>query len=173
MSQLIDDLLDLSRLNRVAISFAKVDLSAIAREVSEQLKESHPDHSPEIVIPENISAIGDASLLTRVLDNLIGNAWKFTSKSENARIEFGVKAAGRTETYFVADNGAGFNQDYVSQLFLPFRRLHTESEFPGSGIGLATVQRIIHRHGGKLWAEGETGKGATFYFTVKNGESRE
>lgn len=173
MSQLIDGLLDLSRLNRVAISFAKVDLSAIALEISEQFKEQHPDHSPEIVIPENISAIGDASLLTRVLDNLMGNAWKFTSKRENARIEFGVKAAGRTEAYYVADNGAGFDQDYASQLFLPFRRLHTENEFPGSGIGLATVQRIVHRHGGRIWAEGKTGKGATFYFTLRNWESRE
>jgi light-regulated signal transduction histidine kinase (bacteriophytochrome) len=125
------------------------------------------------MIAPDLIVEGDRTLLGVVLENLLSNAWKFTSKQPDARVEFGVQDEGGRTVYFVRDNGAGFDMKYAGKLFGAFQRLHDESEFPGSGIGLATVQRIIHRHGGRVWAEGAVGEGATFYFVVgADGESR-
>ena len=135
--------------------------------VEDNPRKESPERQVEFVIAEGLVANGDARLLSIVLENLLGNAWKFTSKHASARIEFGAttRQDGKTE-YFVRDDGAGFDMAYSGKLFGPFQRLHSASEFPGSGIGLASVQRIVHRHGGRVWAEGEVERGATFYFTV-------
>lgn len=168
MSEIIDDLLTLSRITRAEMKTGKVDLSKIASEVFTELKRISPGRDVEFVIEDGLSAEGDATLLRIALDNLIGNAWKFTGKKTNPVIEF---RAGGTEEgkkiFMLRDNGAGFNMEYSERLFMPFQRLHSEDDFPGTGIGLATVQRIIKRHGGRIWAEGEQGKGAAFYFTLK------
>jgi PAS domain S-box-containing protein len=166
MSQLIDDMLNLSRVSRLEMNIQQVNLSEIAQEVADELRETQPERQVEFDIQEGIKARGDDRLLRIVLENLIGNAWKFTSKHASARIEFGMQQKNDIVTYFVRDNGAGFDMSYAQKLFSAFQRLHTANEFPGTGIGLATVQRIIHRHGGKVWAEGEVEKGATFYFTI-------
>ena len=169
MGQLIDDLLSLSRMSRVEMEKNNVNLSNIACEVSSYLKENEPHRKAEFIIPPSLISYGDARLLRIVMENLLGNAWKFTSIKEQAFIEFGrsdVSEDGKS-VYFVKDNGAGFDMRYSSKLFSPFQRLHKSSEFPGTGIGLATVQRIIHRHGGDVRAESEPGKGATFYFTLQ------
>ncbi len=166
MSQLIDDLLDLSRVTRTQMDIREVDLSKIAKQIIHNLQEAEPTRKVDVFIQPDLKVRGDAHLLTRVLDNLLNNAWKFTSKKSDARIEFGMAKQQSVPVFFVKDNGAGFNQKYVNQLFTPFRRLHSNKEFPGSGIGLATVQRIIHRHGGKIWAEGKIDRGAVFYFTL-------
>jgi signal transduction histidine kinase len=164
MSELIDDLLELSRVTRADLRTTAVDLTTIARAVAAEVRATAPERSAEFVIEEGLSVMGDAKLLRIVLENLIGNAWKFTTRVA-ARIEIGSHEAGTERVCFVRDNGAGFDMKYASKLFGPFQRLHHESEFPGTGIGLATVQRIIHRHGGRTWAQGEVGRGATFYFT--------
>jgi light-regulated signal transduction histidine kinase (bacteriophytochrome) len=168
MSQLIDDLLNLSRVTRAEVRYEKVNLSALAKAIAAELRETQPERRVEFVIGEDITAHGDSHLLRVLLENLLSNAWKFTSKHPRARIEFGaIQLEGRS-LYFVRDDGAGFDMDYANKLFTPFQRLHTETEFPGTGIGLATVQRIIRRHGGTIWAEGEVEKGATFYFTLQS-----
>jgi len=174
MGQLIDDLLTLSRTTRSEMRHETVDLSQMAQTIAAELKQGDPERQVAFVIAAGLTANGDARLLRAVLENLLGNAWKFTSKRANARIEFGTlqpsnpgKAGQAGETvYFVRDNGAGFDMAYADKLFGPFQRLHRTTEFPGTGIGLATVQRIIHRHGGRVWAEGAEGAGATFYFTL-------
>lgn len=166
MSGLIDDLLQLSRVTRHEIRHEKVDLSILATTVLSKLEESEPDRKVDQLIAREISVHGDSHLLELVLDNLLGNAWKYTSKTADPRIEFGVTQQDGDCVYFVKDNGAGFNMKYADKLFGAFQRLHKEEDYPGTGIGLATVQRIIHRHGGRIWAEAEQGKGATFYFTV-------
>jgi light-regulated signal transduction histidine kinase (bacteriophytochrome) len=145
----------------------KVDLSALAREVVADLEKTDPGRRVEVVIAEGLSVDGDERLLRGVLENLLGNAWKFTSKRPSARIELGSIAQddGRPAC-FVRDDGVGFDMKLANKLFKPFQRIHNPSEFPGTGIGLATVQRIITRHGGRLWAEGAVDKGATFYFTL-------
>jgi signal transduction histidine kinase len=170
MSQLIDDVLHLSRLTRAELRDQELDLSAIVAMVLDRLKEAEPERQVELKIRPGVIATGDAQLIRVALHNLLENAWKFTSKLVEARIEFGVTNIGGEPTYFVRDNGAGFDMNYVERLFGPFQRLHLSSEFPGTGIGLATVQRIIHRHGGRVWAEGTVGQGATFHFTI--GRSR-
>jgi signal transduction histidine kinase len=170
MSQLIDDVLHLSRLTRAELRDQELDLSAIVAMVLDRFKEAEPGRSVEIKIRPGVIAMGDAQLIRIALHNLLENAWKFTSKQPDARIEFGVTNIAGEPTYFVRDNGAGFDMTYVDRLFGPFQRLHLTSEFSGTGIGLATVQRIIHRHGGKVWAEGTVGQGATFHFTI--GRSR-
>jgi light-regulated signal transduction histidine kinase (bacteriophytochrome) len=126
----------------------------------------------EVRIAEGLSTDGDESLITILLTNLLGNAWKFTSKTANARIEFGTLLKDERNIFYVRDNGAGFDEQYREKMFLPFHRLHTEKEFEGTGIGLAIVKRVIHRHGGDIWAEGTTGKGSTFYFTFSNHHKR-
>jgi PAS domain S-box-containing protein len=163
MSQLIDGLLGLSRLTREDITRQKVDLTRLAEECAARLREAHPAQSVELVVQPNMDAQGDPRLLTAALDNLLGNSWKFTGKCKSPRVEVGRKEDG---AFFVRDNGAGFDQAYAHKLFGAFQRLHGAAEFDGSGIGLATVQRIVRRHGGRVWAEGEVGRGATFYFTL-------
>lgn len=166
MGLLIDDLLSLSRVTRSEMKPEAVNLSALAGTIAVELQKTQPERQVEFAIAAGLTAKGDARLLRVALENLLGNAWKYTSKHPLARIEFGVTPKDGTQVYFVRDDGAGFDMAYADKLFAPFQRLHSPGEFPGSGIGLATVQRIIHRHGGGIWAEGEVGKGATFYFTL-------
>ena len=166
MARLIDDLLNLSRITRAGLRREPVDLSAIARSVAEQLARSHPGRKVEFRIAEGVKAEGDPHLLRVALENLLGNAWKFTGKTPAARVEFGVTEADGAPAYFVRDNGAGFDMAYAGKLFGAFQRLHDAREFEGTGIGLATVQRVVRRHGGRVWAEGAPGLGATFYFTL-------
>jgi PAS domain S-box-containing protein len=166
MGELIDDLLDLSRVTRREMRREPVDLSALARAVGAQLQKAHPDREVELVVTPGLVAEGDPHLLRIVLENLLGNAWKFTGTRDRARIEFGAVPHDGTIAYYVRDNGVGFDVAYAGKLFGAFQRLHAMVEFPGTGIGLATVQRIIHRHGGRVWAEGEVDKGATVYFTL-------
>lgn len=166
MGELIDDLLNLSRVTRSEMRCGTVNLGAIARAVAGELRKSQPERDAEFVIVEDLSVDGDERLLRVVVENLLGNAWKFTGPCPQARIEFGMTQKDGKRVYFVRDNGAGFDMAHADRLFGPFQRLHEETEFPGTGIGLATVQRIIHRHGGRVWTESEVGKGATFFFTL-------
>lgn len=168
MGDLIDDMLQLSRLSRGEIHLRQVDLSAMAEEIAAELKKSAPDRAVAFDIAPGIVVQGDAVLLRAVLDNLLGNAWKFTGKTEGAKIVFGREERAEKKVIFVRDNGAGFDMAYADKLFGAFQRLHSLQEFEGTGIGLATVQRIIHRHGGEIRAIGEVGSGATFYFTLGN-----
>jgi PAS domain S-box-containing protein len=167
MAQLIDDLLNLSRLSRAPLNAEVINLSAIAHNIVQDLQQSEPGRIVDITIMPNLNVRADPRLTKVVLENLLNNAWKFTSKQQFARIEFGLQEGGVDErVYYVQDNGAGFDMAYANKLFGVFQRLHTSSEFPGIGIGLAIVQRIIHRHGGRVWAEGTLNGGATFYFTL-------
>jgi light-regulated signal transduction histidine kinase (bacteriophytochrome) len=164
--KLIDDLLHLSRISRQELVRIKVDLSNKASKAVEQFREMDQDRNVEVIVQEGLTAFADPRLIELALSNLLGNAWKFTSKKESARIEFGsIGEEGRT-IYYVRDNGAGFDPAYAEKMFWPFHRLHTEQEFEGTGIGLTIVERVIRRHGGRVWAEGEVGKGATVYFTL-------
>lgn len=166
MSQLIDDLLHLSRLTRREFHPTMVNLSILAQEISERLQKTNPDYRAEISIQPGLEVEGDKGLLEIALENLLENAWKYSSKTERPQIEFGLLKQAEQDTYYVRDNGAGFNMEYAHKLFDPFQRLHGKDDFPGTGLGLAIVQRIIHRHGGRIWAEAATGKGACFYFTL-------
>jgi len=166
MAQLIDDLLNLSRVSRVETSKELVDLSKMAHEVAEEMRATTPQRDAEVVVAEGLIAETDPRLLRIVLTNLFGNAWKFTSKQPHARIEFGCNGENGDKEYFMRDNGAGFDAAYTSKLFGAFQRLHAAKDFPGTGIGLATVQRIIQRQGGRVWAEGKVDQGATFHFTL-------
>ncbi len=166
MAQLIDDVLHLSRVTRADLREQDVDLSALATLILSRLQESEPARKVEVKVRPGVVVSGDGQLLRIALENLLENSWKFTNKLPEARIEFGVTQASGEPTYFVRDNGAGFDMTYADRLFGPFQRLHPQDEFAGSGIGLATVQRIIHRHGGQVWAEGLVGQGATFQFTL-------
>ena len=166
MAQLIDDLLNLSRVSRATIETETINLSSLAHDIVRDLQQAHRERIVEITITPDLVARGDQRLMRIVLENLINNAWKFTSKQEYARIELGIQDGDRQRTYFVRDNGAGFDMNYANKLFGTFQRLHGNAEFPGIGIGLAIVQRIIHRHSGRIWAEGAVDKGATFYFTL-------
>lgn len=166
MGELIDALLALARVTRTEVKMEAVDLTRMAHAVVAQLRAQEPDRDVTCVVAEGLSANGDAQLLGSVLANLLGNAWKFTRKTQPARIELGCEVRGSTTVYFVRDNGAGFDMALVSKLFAPFRRLHRDAEFEGTGIGLATVQRIVQRHGGQVWAEGTQGQGATVRFTL-------
>jgi PAS domain S-box-containing protein len=169
MGRLIDSLLALGHVKRVGIRSQPVDLSELARAAAERLKESQPDRVVEFVIGEGFTERGDSALLGAAIENLLSNAWKFTRNQPNARIEFGSVREGGQTAYFVRDNGAGFDMAFASKLFGVFQRLHTPSEFEGTGVGLATVQRILQRHGGRVWAEGTVGKGACFHFTFGDG----
>jgi signal transduction histidine kinase len=166
MGELIDDLLNLARVSRAELRRERVDISKIARDVLERLREGQPDRDVDTVVEDGLVASTDRRLIDVVLVNLLGNAWKFTGKRDAARIEFGAESGAMPAVYFVRDNGAGFNPVYAAKLFGVFQRLHDTREFEGTGIGLATVQRIVHRHGGQVWAEGEVDRGATFYFTL-------
>jgi signal transduction histidine kinase len=166
MGDLIDALLSLSRVTRAEFRREPVDLGLIAESVASQLRTGNPGREVEFVRPEGVVAQGDARLLRALLENLMGNAWKFTANTPAARVTVGVERDGPAPVYFVRDNGAGFDMAYADKLFAPFQRLHTQSEFAGTGIGLATVQRIVSRHGGRIWAEGAVGHGATFRFTL-------
>jgi light-regulated signal transduction histidine kinase (bacteriophytochrome) len=166
MRRLVDALLELSRMTRREIRREQVDLSAMAEGIVQELRKSQPERKVEFVSADDLCVEGDAWLLRIALENLLGNAWKFTAKSSAARIEFGLAQQERAYVYYVRDNGAGFEMAYADKLFGAFQRLHSVEEFPGTGIGLATVKRIVHRHGGEVWAEGRVGKGATFYFTL-------
>lgn len=166
MGQLIDAVLNLSRLTRAAMTITELDLTELAKNVISELKNLEPGRKVEVLVHENLVAYGDQVLVKVTLENLLGNAWKYTSKKEVAQIEFGKTTKNGIETFFVRDNGAGFDMNYAKKLFTPFQRLHTQSEFSGTGIGLASVKRIIHRHGGTIWVESEVDKGTTFYFTL-------
>jgi len=185
MGKLIEALLRLSKQTRGEMHRAPVDMSRIARAAAEELSKTQPDRKTDFVIAEGITSAGDPVMLRIAVENLLGNAWKFTDKRDPARIEFGVVDCGSRNAncgipneqseirdpkseiiFFVRDNGAGFDMAYADKLFSAFQRLHPSSEYPGIGIGLATVQRIIRRHGGSIWAEGEVGRGAVFYFTL-------
>ncbi len=166
MAGLIDDLLDLSRITRAEMNLGTVDLSELAREIMEGLRREGPERRVDVTIAPGMSARGDRTLVRLALYNLLENAWKFTRQTEGAAIEFGCEHRDGREVWYVRDNGVGFDTAYVDKVFMPFQRLHRADEFPGTGIGLAIVQRIVQRHGGQLWAEGTPGKGATFYFTL-------
>jgi light-regulated signal transduction histidine kinase (bacteriophytochrome) len=166
MGELIDDLLALSRVTRAELDVRDVDLSTLADDVARDLLKETPNRSIDLVIEPNLTVRADARLLRIALRNLLENAVKFTRDRQPARIEVAAEWTDGERTYYVRDNGAGFDMKYAPKLFQAFQRLHANSEFAGTGIGLATVQRIVSRHGGRVWAFGETGKGATFHFTV-------
>lgn len=162
MRELIDGMLQIARLAKAEVQREPVDLSAIAKSVAESLHQTHPDRQVTFRIRDGLRTTGDERLLRSVLENLMGNAFKFTRKKDGATIEFGAADG----AYYVRDNGAGFAPEHAAKMFRPFQRLHSSREFEGTGIGLATVQKIIERHGGRTWAEGEVDRGATVYFTV-------
>jgi PAS domain S-box-containing protein len=171
MSQLIDDLLELARISRAEINFQDTDLSGLVRDITRELQEGEPERKIDIGVAEGLQTYADPVLIRVALDNLLRNAWKFTGKRDSASIAFGaVQVPGEDKgvetAYFVRDNGAGFDMAYADKLFKPFSRLHASSEFAGTGVGLATVQRVIQRHGGRIWAESQAGQGTTFYFTL-------
>jgi signal transduction histidine kinase len=186
MGRLIDDLLNLSRLTRLQMQQIKVDLTVLTEAAVAELSKAEPTRTVDVRIEPGLTAVGDPTLLGTVLSNLVGNAWKFTSQRPDARIEVGRGDGGQgsgfrvqervenaqfarthdTPVFFVRDNGVGFDMKYADKLFTPFQRLHSTTDFPGTGIGLATVQRAIHRHGGRVWIESAPGKGATCYFTI-------
>jgi signal transduction histidine kinase len=167
MGRLIDDLLKLSKVGRSDFIGREVDLSAVARASMARLREADPDRRIEVIIPEGLWVSGDAALLEVALDNLFGNAWKFTRKTDAARIELASETLDGRQVLVVRDNGAGFDMAYAGKLFNVFTRLHPSHEFEGTGIGLATVLRVVRRHGGRIWAEGKVGQGAAFFFTLE------
>ena len=171
MGQLIDEILELARLSRVSVSTKKVDLSMLAFEIIETLKAGDPERYVNVIVDRGLEVKADPQLIRLCMENLIGNAWKYTRRKPQANISIGLCGANKPFTFYIRDNGAGFDMQYNDKLFLPFHRLHNDSEFEGTGIGLATVQRIIERHGGKIWAESKVGEGATFYFTLQKAES--
>jgi signal transduction histidine kinase len=179
MGQIIDDLLRLSRIIRSDLRMGPVDLSLLVQGISDTCRNASPDRNVEMIIAPHVRVMADTNLLQIALENLIGNAWKFTRKAADPRIEFGVCDQADSQrsgeiTCFIKDNGVGFDMAMADRLFTPFQRLHPQSEFSGTGIGLAIVHRIIAKHGGRIWAEAEVGggagAGAVFYFTLKNAE---
>ncbi len=170
MNALIDDMLSLAKISRQEMVYKELDLRDIAEAIILELQHSEPQRKIEIHVAENLKAYGDEGLARIALRNLLGNAWKYTGKTENPRIEFGTKQFCDETVYYVQDNGAGFPMEKAKDVFKPFQRVHPDREFTGTGIGLAIVERVVARHGGRTWAEGEVGKGATFYFTLARGE---
>ncbi|HZV82968.1 MAG TPA: PAS domain S-box protein, partial [Geobacteraceae bacterium] len=166
LQSVVDSILMLSRLSRMELSPRQVDLSGMAERKLALLLDENPERQVEVVLEPEVKAVADASLMEICMDNLIGNAFKYTGNTPDARIEFGVCDDSGEEAYFVRDNGAGFDMSYYEKLYAPFQRLHQHKEFPGMGIGLATVKRIIERHGGHIWAESKVGEGSTFFFTL-------
>jgi light-regulated signal transduction histidine kinase (bacteriophytochrome) len=171
MGQLIDDMLLLSRLNRGDLKHDRVDLTALAGEVAAEMKGREPERHVTFDIEPGLSAAGDTALVRVALENLLGNSWKFTAKTPEANVTVGRTVTAGGPAFFVRDDGAGFDMAHADKLFGAFQRLHQEREFPGNGVGLAIVQRVVNRHGGRVWAEGRPGEGATFYFTLPEGES--
>ncbi len=172
MSLMIDGLLKFSRVDRSELARQAVDLGALARDAAQELRRSSPGREVEFTAAGDLRAEGDGALLRIVLDNLLDNAWKFTAKTAPARVEFGAASSAGEKVFYVRDNGAGFDAARAGKLFGAFQRLHGGAESSGPGIGLATVRRIIHRHGGRVWAEGAVGQGATFYFTLPSGSQK-
>ena len=172
MGHLIDDMLKLARVSKADLSFDDVDLSGVARQSAADIARAYPNRAVDLEIAAGLTVQSDPHLLRVVFDNLFDNAWKFTGRTSRARVEFGAAESEQGTAYFVRDNGAGFDMKYVGKLFGPFQRLHARDEFPGTGIGLATVQRIIRRLGGRVWAEGGEGRGAAFFFTLNESERR-
>ena len=168
MGELIDNLLTLSRVTRTDFTYTQVDISKLASKIITNLKETEPERRVDVKIEEGLTARGDHKLLSIALENLLNNAWKFSSQQPLMVIEVGYSGGEKQKTFYIRDNGTGFNMDYADKLFIPFQRLHRTDEFPGTGIGLSIVSRIVERHGGRIWAESEVGKGATFFFTLKN-----
>jgi signal transduction histidine kinase len=166
MGDLIDDLLKLSQISRAELHIEAVNLSELVRSTANILRQSQPERQIEITVQDEIIVHGDKRLLSIALENLIDNAWKFTSHEPGGKIEFGISKEDGDPIYFVRDNGIGFDMKHTEKLFGPFQRLHSTKDYPGTGIGLSTVQRIVQRHGGKIWTEAEIGKGAAFYFTL-------
>jgi light-regulated signal transduction histidine kinase (bacteriophytochrome) len=166
MEELFDAMLHLSRISRRELQHEEIDLSLLTSEILARLKKEEPGRAAEFMIEPELTAHGDTPLIKSVLENLLGNAWKYTRNKSVTRIEFGVIEEKGEKVFFIRDNGAGFDMKHAQSLFTPFQRLHTEEEFKGTGVGLATVHRIIQRHGGRLWGEGEQGRGATFFFTL-------
>jgi light-regulated signal transduction histidine kinase (bacteriophytochrome) len=168
MGHLIDAMLSLSRVTQADLRREPVDLSLLATSIAAQLRATQPERKVDFVIPPALEAMGDPHLLRALLENLMGNAWKFTSERSPAVIELGVISKGSRLEYSIRDNGAGFDMTYADKLFTPFQRLHASTEFAGTGIGLATVKRIVDRHGGRVWAEGIVDGGATVHFTLSS-----
>ena len=168
MVELTDGLLQLSRLTGRKMEIQEVDLGAAAGHIVENLRILEPERTVEVIIALDLKARGDLVLLRAVLENLIANAWKFTKNCERAEIEIGVSETDDGKAFFVRDNGAGFDMAKAGEIFTAFHRLHDAAEFPGTGVGLTTVQRVVHRHGGRVWAKAEVDKGATFYFTLRS-----
>jgi signal transduction histidine kinase len=166
MGELIEDLLELSRVSRAELRRQPIDISEVARNVAAELERKEPGRPVVFEIESSPPVDGDGRLLRVLLDNLLGNAWKFTAKAQKPRIVFGARSGNGLPVYYVRDNGAGFDMRQAARLFSPFQRLHHERDYPGTGIGLATVQRIVDRHGGRVWAEGVVGEGATIHFTI-------
>lgn len=166
MGELIDGLLTLSRVGRADLQRVPTDIATVARSIVAQLQQTSPTRKVAFSCPEELVVEGDPVLLRAMLENLLGNAWKFTANKEQATIEIGAIDEPEQRVFFVRDNGAGFDMSYADRLFGAFQRLHSTSEFEGTGIGLATVRRIVHRHGGRIWAEGEVGNGAAFFWTL-------
>jgi len=171
MSGLIDELIEFSHINRAELHLQTVSLSDMALQIAEELQQSQPERQVEFKIRSGVTADADLVLIRSVMENLLGNAWKFSQRKGKPIITFDTKDQNGSTTFLIKDNGAGFNQEYAGKLFSPFQRLHASSEFDGTGIGLASVQRIIHRHGGKIWGEGKEEEGATFYFTLPKPET--
>jgi light-regulated signal transduction histidine kinase (bacteriophytochrome) len=168
MSALIDDLLKLSRLSRSEFNARPTNLSQIATEAVNAVRERNPERSVQLDLQPDLAALADARLLRIALENLLDNAWKYTARTATPHVQFGCELRENETVYFVRDNGVGFDMAYASKLFVPFQRLHTETQFTGTGIGLVTVQRIIARHGGRIWAEAQPERGATFFFTLNS-----
>lgn len=167
MKELIEDLLVLSRVDKSEIVPVEVNLSVLAEEIVRDLQNRDRNRTVQVTIHPGISALADFRLIRIALENLLDNAWKYTGKTDCPRIEFGVRRELERVVFFLSDNGAGFDMAYVDKLFAPFKRLHSSTAFPGTGIGLTTVQRIIRKHGGDIWADSEPGKGTTFSFTLQ------
>lgn len=166
MRELIEELLRFSKVANSEPQKAPINLSELSKQILADLQTQEPDRQAEFIIANNLQTEADPVLIKTVLQNLLGNAWKYTSKQQHTRIEFGMQNGNDPVTFYVRDNGIGFDMKYQDNLFKPFQRLHSKSDFPGTGIGLASVQRIINRHDGQVWAEGEPGAGATFFFTL-------
>jgi signal transduction histidine kinase len=172
MGELIDSMLQLSRLSRQQLCREQIDLTQLSNKTVQQLQQQNPDHKMDVSIQDNLQTHGDPALVAILFDNLFGNAWKYTGKIPNPKVEFGCHHNGTGAVYYVRDNGVGFDMRYVDKLFKPFQRLHRDTEFPGYGIGLATVSRIIRLHGGEVWAESSAGEGTTISFTLEPSPSR-